>query len=198
MTSGMIPPQAYTRETLAKAIEWLGSQPTSVRERATSADALIGLYMQARRRNGDGSSWSGSEAPSVEAFKADLKNLAEGLKAFETSTGASNPPPTSHVSPPQQQQAPRVDAVVSGPTTQVSPQAAAFTPPSLPKLDWSTPQGPAVVTAPKASPTAALDPRTQGYIDEVRRRMNLSSESEALRALVAIGYERIRDLLPRA
>jgi hypothetical protein len=33
---------------------------------------------------------------------------------------------------------------------------------------------------------------------EVQSRLNLSTEDDALRTLIAIGYERIRDLLPRS
>jgi hypothetical protein len=75
----MIPPQAYTRDVLVKAIEWIGTQPSTVREKATSADLLVSFYMQACRRAS-----ANMEAPvSQENFKTDLKNLAQGLKAFE-------------------------------------------------------------------------------------------------------------------
>jgi len=45
-----LPPQAYTRDTLVKAIEWLSGQPSSVRERASSADLVVSYYMQACRK----------------------------------------------------------------------------------------------------------------------------------------------------
>ncbi len=74
-----IPPQAYTRDVLVKAIEWSYTQPLAIREKATSADLLVSYYIQACRRNS-----ANLEAPvSQENFKADLKHLAEGLKQFE-------------------------------------------------------------------------------------------------------------------
>lgn len=82
-----VPPQAYTRDTLVKAIEWLSGQPSSVREKATNADLVVSFYLQASRRKAAFQ----MEAPvSGETFKADLKHLAEDLKQFED---PSVPPP---------------------------------------------------------------------------------------------------------
>ena len=74
-----LPPQAYTRETLVKAIEWLSRQPVPVRERATSADLIVSHFLGACRR-----AEVLNEAPvSGEVFREDLKHLAEDLKKFE-------------------------------------------------------------------------------------------------------------------
>lgn len=74
------PPQAYTRDTLVKAIEWLSQQPEAVRERAKSADIIVSFYLQSLKRGGSAI----ADAPvSQEAFKADLRNLAQDLKFFE-------------------------------------------------------------------------------------------------------------------
>lgn len=88
-----IPPQAYTRDVLVKAIEWMQHQPPSLREKATTADLMVSFYMSACRRNAA----SNLEAPvSQENFKADLKHLAEGLRQFES---APPPPPAGRFSP---------------------------------------------------------------------------------------------------
>ena len=85
-----LPPQAYTRDTLVKAIEWLGTQPQSVRERANSADLLVNFYLMARRKAA-----VQMEAPvSGETFKSDLKHLVEDLKQFE------DPSPPQYAMPP--------------------------------------------------------------------------------------------------
>lgn len=90
-----VPPQAYTRDTLVKAIEWLSQQPVSIREKATSADLVVSFYLQASRRKAAVQ----MEAPvSGETFKADLKHLAEDLKQFEESSAA--PPPVVHLFSP--------------------------------------------------------------------------------------------------
>lgn len=88
-----LPPQAYTRDTLVKAIEWLSSQPASVREKATSADLVVSFYLQARRKAA-----VQMEAPvSGENFKADLRHLAEDLKQFEEPSAPPTPPSVVHL-----------------------------------------------------------------------------------------------------
>jgi hypothetical protein len=82
MASGpTLPPQAYTREVLTSAFNWLQTQPESVKKLATTPDALVGLYLRAQRY---GASSLEADAPvSSQNFMSDLKNLAEGLKQFE-------------------------------------------------------------------------------------------------------------------
>jgi hypothetical protein len=76
-----LPPQAYTREILTAAFNWLQTQPESVRKIATTPDALVGLFMRAQRY---GNSSLEADAPvSSQNFMSDLKSLAEGLKQFE-------------------------------------------------------------------------------------------------------------------
>jgi hypothetical protein len=82
MASGpTLPPQAYTREILTSAFNWLQTQPESARKLATTPDALVGLFMRAQRF---GNSSPEQDAPvSSQNFMSDLKSLAEGLKQFE-------------------------------------------------------------------------------------------------------------------
>lgn len=76
-----LPPQAYTREILAVAFNWLQSQPDSIRKLAQTPDALVGLYLRAQRY---GSTSPEADAPvTSQNFVNDLKNLAEGLKQFD-------------------------------------------------------------------------------------------------------------------
>ena len=76
-----LPPQAYTREILAVAFNWLQTQPDSIRRLASTPDALVGLYLRAQRYS---QTTAEGDAPiSSQNFISDLKNLAEGLKQFE-------------------------------------------------------------------------------------------------------------------
>lgn len=87
-TGPTLPPQAYTREILTAAFNWLQAQPESVKKLATTPDALVGLYMRAQRF---GSSSLEADAPvSSQSFMSDLKNLAEGLKQFESPKQAAS------------------------------------------------------------------------------------------------------------
>ncbi len=85
-----LPPQAYTREVLAVAFQWLQGQPDSIRKLAQSPDALVGLYLRAQRY---GHASPETDAPvTSQNFVNDLKSLAEGLKQFEESKAAQGEP----------------------------------------------------------------------------------------------------------
>jgi hypothetical protein len=156
MSLDQFPPQAYTKETLLKAYNWLQSQPESVRDLASTPDQLVSLYL----KNSRGSSLDGLERPSIQSFKSELKNLAgmmgdlekkQDPPSYSTSTSASIPAPSAphHYQPTQRTQ------------------------------------------APTASP---MDEVTQSLIREVKSELNLSSDQEALRMLVKIGYQKVRSL----
>jgi hypothetical protein len=104
-----VPPRAYTRETLTTAFNWLQSQPESVRSKATTPDALVGLYMQATSRGALAAGFDAEAPQSSQAFMSDLKNLAEGLKEFDDSRGARavNPPASSRAQLGNQQKYPQ-------------------------------------------------------------------------------------------
>jgi hypothetical protein len=154
------PPQAYTREVVSQAFEWLHQQPTTVREAASSIDAMVAMYLQAKRRSA--SMGLGPDAASAQTFKRDLRTLAEDLKKFET---------------------PRSD----GTATSMTPAAAPANPPAM-AASHATPGGVEM----------SLDPKTFRVLEHVRDTLNLSSDSEALRMLVALGFERVRDILPKS
>lgn len=79
MTMNPLPPQAYTKETLLRAYHWLQNQPGSIREMALTPDILVSLYLKASR-DGD----NALERPSIQNFKAELKNLAGMMGELES------------------------------------------------------------------------------------------------------------------
>jgi hypothetical protein len=224
-----LPPQAYTREVLVKAFEWLNTQPASVRERAGTADALVALYLQAKRRGttADGTplQWEQPSQASRDAFKADLKNLAEGLRQFDAppqAAGAalneniqdslfgfresagtsvpqgSAPPPKKESAHPPQAFAPPHYGFE--PLERLAETVAEAMEKPVPGPDTGMGMAPGEQPAAAASPAGflMLDPKSREWVREVQKRLNLTSESDAIRALIAIGYERLRDLLPRS
>jgi hypothetical protein len=190
------PPQAYTRDVIAQAFEWLQSQPSHIRELASNTDGMVSLFLQAKRRGGS-LSFPGTQAPSsAESFKQDLKNLAEGLRQFEGTKTAPSVPVNTYQEQPPIKPTPTPVAQTLGTTSAAAPQQAV--PLSTPNPAQAAPVQ-QVLQAPQAPipPTAHLDPRTQQILIQVRNRLNLSSESEALRMLIVLGSERLSDSLPK-
>lgn len=90
MSMNALPPQAYTKETLAQAYSWLRSQPLHVQELAKSPDILVSLYNKGKLH---GSGYF--ERPNIQNFKKELKNLAGLMGVFEedgSSLGTPQPP----------------------------------------------------------------------------------------------------------
>ena len=61
--------------------------------------------------------------------------------------------------------------------------------PSLSETSYPPPQ-----QAPSQQPLT-LDPRSLDAIRRIQARMNLSTESEALRMLISLGFDRLRNIL---
>lgn len=163
MAMNPLPPQAYTKETLQKAYQWLLTQNTSIKEMASNQDILISLYLKAQR-NGDAS----LEAPSIQNFKQELKSLANMMGDFQ--------------SPAMTQ--PSVQPT-NGITTNVAPT------PSLAngKNTAHTTPGPMPMGI-----FSDLDQHSWLLIQEVRMVLNLGSDTEALRALISLGYRQFKKI----
>lgn len=215
MAISNFPPQAYTRDMLASAYEWLRHQPPSTRELAQDSDSLVALYLQSRRRGASHPSQSQPSvgSSSVESFKQELKTLTEGLKQFETPGSVSQstlpmatqthahtsalPQQTAvaaQVQPPVSQEAhvataAHIQAPLRTTKVNVGTQSQA---PSAPVIDASTLQ-----STSSGSISVNLDARSLEVIHAVKNRLNLSSDSETLRMIIALGYDKIREFLPK-
>lgn len=195
-----LPPQAYTREMLSTAYSWLLTQPESIRNLAQTPDALVGLFLRAKKT---GESSLESVAPvSREVFRQDLKHLAAELQQFEhtdrTHSERSQPERASDVTVRSTTHSHSHSAPVIAPTVSIS---VSPTHPQAPSPTYSATHTPSSVAATNARPaqrtdTFALDEKSREMIRDVMTRLNLSSESEALRALLTLGYDRIKGVLP--
>ncbi len=188
MTLDYYPPQAYTKETLLKAYNWLQNQSDAVREVATTPDQLVSLYLKSSR---GGVTQESLERPSVQSFKSELKSLAGMMGDLEKKNAPTEPTYYQHPQPPQQQN--------------YTPPQPTYTPPqqnySAPQTQnpFSTQQAhaaPPQATQPTVvvQATKSLDEMTQSLIREVKTELNLSSDQEALRMLVKIGYQKVQSL----
>lgn len=166
MTMNPLPPQAYTKETLVKAYAWLQSQNENIKELATTPDVLVSLYLRAKLQ-GDAS----LDRPSIQNFKKELKNLAGMMGEFEV----VEPEP----GPAQSTQTPQAP-----PTIRFRSQ------------DYAKPEteGPPLAAAPPEL-GRQMDIRSQSMIQEVKTQFNLSSDSEALRLLLAVGHNQLKTLI---
>lgn len=188
-----MPPQAYTKETLADAYEWVKNQPAEVRRMATSSDSLVSLYLSYQRRKQEGfdsffekpqGSQRQDSAPiSGEQFKKELKNLAIGLNEFVDESQTKTP-----IAPPPAAQPPH--SAFAAPRS-AGPHSLTSNPASLPHEGVSTPYS----NTQSLASLQGLDPLSLTRLQAVRQGLNLSSDGEALRMLITLGYERVKGLL---
>jgi hypothetical protein len=178
-----VPPRAYTRETLTTAFNWLQSQPDSVRTKATTPDALVGLYMQAQRGGAFAQGFDAEAPVSSQAFMSDLKNLAEGLKEFDDSRThrAVTPPAGSRAQLGQSPTYPQFsrDAVRESGR---EPSAVDHAPVMADH-------------APVAALVGELNERSRQMLREVQAAMNLTSEVETLNMMIAMAHKSLKSLL---
>ena len=164
-----LPPQAFTKETLQKAYTWLLTQSPSIKEMASTQDMLVSLYLKAQR-NGDAS----LEAPSIQNFKQELKSLAGIMGDLQTQA----PPPPSAVAKSTQLPPVTHHAQTQGFSSSTQTVATSM-------VTTTTNTGFAL---------NQLDETSLQALSDVMQTMNLSSETEALRALVALGYRQFKKI----
>ena len=215
MTFDFLPPQAYTKDTLLKAYNWLQSQSDQVKELATTPDQLVSLFLKSTRLGQDSlqryannnsapsiqtsppvshGHADQSDRPSVQSFKTELKSLAGMMGDLEKAPVINpNAPIPAYQGPTQN---PHYQAPLQGyqgpvASSQGAPQMAAATTNVYVSSNMQN-----MNSAPVHGANSGLgyDENTQNLIREVKNELNLSSEMEALRMLVKIGYQKVRSL----
>lgn len=188
MTVNPLPPQAYTKETLQKAYTWLLNQSPSVKEMASTQDMLVSLYLRAQR-----SGESSLDTPSIQNFKQELKNLASMIGDLQTPQQAAQaaahaaaqlPPHTQVVTPQQAPQAPV--QTKSSPVTGLNQ--------SIKETTASLQNSGNQFSDSNNNSLGQLDLQSLQILAEVRQGLNLSSDIEALRALISLGYKQYKKI----
>lgn len=172
MTFNPLPPQAYTKDTLQKAYSWLLSQSASVKEMAQDQNILVSLYLKAQR-NGD----AALETPSIQNFKQELKSLASMMGDFQSPQQIASAA-TVHMPAVHHAQASQTNATATAAAVATS------------HVTTTTVSQSRVSTADLGS--VGFDQKTLEAISQVRETFNLSSDTEAVRALVALGIKQFR------
>ena len=171
--SADLPPEAYTREVLQKAFDWLQNQPEPVRATIHTPENLVSLYRKSQRIQSD-------NPVSSKQFVSDLKSLATQFNQFDGGTQASPTPVFDFSQPsPEPKPAPPKQKVVSDDHTITETKKASFE--VTTKTEKSAPAG------------LHLDPLTQEKVEKVKNRFNLSSDAEALRLIVSLGFEKFSE-----
>ncbi len=84
-----MPPQAYTKEVLASAFDWLSRQDEAVKKSIRTSDDLVGLFLKSTRLNENQNLQKtahhgySSDLSSAKSFRNELQGLALNLKQFE-------------------------------------------------------------------------------------------------------------------
>jgi hypothetical protein len=192
-------PQAYTKETLAKAFDWLQHQPAQITQAATTPDNLVAIYLKAQRQ---GIVNMDMDAPvSSKRFIDDLKSLKKDFAQFDDEPRITH---TVHAEPPVQQN-------VQHQAQQPLQQREIHRPPPQQAYREPIPQPQSHSTRETAKETARettrevtrelvretpsqnlqMDERTLAAVTQIQERFNLSSPQEALRMLVSVGHQQI-------
>lgn len=183
-----LPPQAYTREDVAKAYVWVQSQPDYVKNMATSKETLVALYLQARR-NGIASLENIAPVSSRD-FKTQLQSLASELNQFEkpketlTATAPLNPPTSQPVM--QEYEAPIINSGFDFAIPEKSSDKIRYDERSI-ELKVSE----------RRSADVGLDSRSQQIVNHVKSALNIESDQEVIRMLITLGYEKLRLVFPQ-
>lgn len=209
MTMNPLPPQAYTKDTLVKAFQWIQLQPDNIKELASTPDVLVSLYLKAKLQ-GD----AALERPSIQNFKSELKNLAGQLGEFDSSMERTfetyeAPTPSANsgmirrpMSQSAAQTAPSATSANSHATSlvasHVSSQSAfqahahqAAAPAAQPSQHASATHA----TNTRGTSVSDLDAKSLMLVQEIRNQCNLSSDAEALRLMISVGHSQLKNLV---
>lgn len=219
MSFKKMPPQAYTKETLQEAFEWWNQQPEDFRDKVQDKDDLVGYYLKVRR------GYSDSEVSDVAkaSFSSELRGLAKNLDDFEgyqpptaqaqESTVVKkkplnfSPTPSAPSAPTQEVSFPSFEAAKVEPSVQLKFPDMTKSPvvadnfdldPSVKKsltLKATTESHHQQKSLVADSKYFKLDAKSAEYVSQVRKALNLSSDQEALRAIVALGASKLSSLL---
>jgi hypothetical protein len=199
MALNPIPPQAYTKETLQKAYSWLLRQAPEIKEMARDQEILVSLYLKAQR-NGEES----LDRPSIHNFRSELKNLADMMidlnadpntgsarstSKFQESNTFENKPKTTNENFNTHFKTIENSQNLNSNTNPLN-QSKNENPHMLEK---STTINSFLNSSLNVNLSLGefLDERSLLNIRATQQRFNLSTETEALRLLIAIGIEKL-------
>ena len=174
------PPQAYSKETISEAFTWLQSQPDEVKKKATHTEALLSLYLKNKSQRYWATKTNTPVNHSSNNFNNELQEIASELSSDPTrdttqsySNGQENTiPNTSSHQPPN--------------TLNDSHQ---------PVFSNSLREKEENHTDIKPNLEDILDTKSLNFLHRTQTKFNLSSNKEAARFLISLGFEQIKSFL---
>jgi hypothetical protein len=173
-----LPPEAYTRETLQEAFNWLQDQPEPVRATIHTPERLVSLFRKSQRLND-------LDAPvSSKQFIDDLKSLATSLNQFGSSSSQTEVSNNSFDFK-NNNSATLNDSDITTTSHALGSQSEVETKSKKTSILMTQ------ETKQKTTTTSLnLDPLTMERVQKIKERFNLSSDQEAVRLLVSLGFEK--------
>ena len=224
-STGTPSPSLYGRGDLQAAFNWLVNQPEHIRKQASDPDRLMTLYYRSSGRpdmirtetTRSESARIEIEAPvSGQNFISDLRQINEAMRQFDGPTAQATVHSHQHATTSSQASSFVMPIYPPPPISQslAASIAAQINPPPPPSPttypDYSAAaaatqnqlaQNHAAVQASAPQPMAnslmalSAQARTQAVVTEVREKLNLSNDAEALNVLVTMGYRHLKPLL---
>ena len=178
MQTQTFPPQAYSKETISEAFMWLQSQPDEVKKQATHTEALLSLYLKNKSQKYWAAKTNTSINNSTNNFNDQLQEIA-----MEVSSDPNQPYSNRHT-----------------PITEPD-----FNKPLSHTLNDSDPSTTFNVINKKEEPCIPdikqdleqiLDTKSLNSLHTTKAKLNLSSNKEAARLLISLGFEQVKSLIP--
>lgn len=185
------PPQAYSKETISEAFMWLQSQPDEVKKQATHTEALLCLYLKNKSQQYWASKTNTSINNNANNFNDQLQEIALEVSPKNQTKLHSNGHPSGQ----------EVENIIDN-SKKTEPS---FNTPLSHTLNGSHFNGSNNVTTshtPKKReevPTLdlgdILDEKSLNSLHKTKTKFNLSSNKEAARLLISLGFDQIKSFL---
>lgn len=191
MTPSRVPPQAYTRETLLQAFDWFNKQPPLIRQKAKTVDTLVSLYLTHMRKEESFLFQSHSDEKKWKWAKPGNTDLSENQEG-------ESPVSSSHVKQKITKKTFFHSETLeekSSPTSPTLPSSRSFprfSSSSFQENSDSVKENPPLQYPYETLLSKLIDDKSLRLIQDTQLRLNLSSEKEALRLLLSLGYEKLQ------
>ena len=182
------PPQAYSKETISEAFMWLQSQPDEVKKKATHTEALLSLYLKNKSQQYWASKTNSSINNNANNFNDQLQEIALEVSPNQNQT---RPYSNEHSNGSGQE----IENI-----TDTSKTKSNFNIPLSHTLNGSNNETSFDLLkkseeAPSLNLEDILDAKSLDSLHKTKTKFNLSSNKEAARLLISLGFDQIKSFM---